>query len=93
MRFFGLFTDFFFSQFTSDFPFSQISVTDIEELHCSRANKFSSLFEASAFSLAGAAESYWKQNGDFVQAQKFKELRRRIFNDPLSVVCSFPPAK
>jgi hypothetical protein len=93
VRFFELTTDSFFSQFSSDFPFKNLTVSDIEELHCHKVNQYSDQFQTSAYSLAGAAESYWKQKEDFIKAEVFKKLRRKIFNDPESIICSISSSK
>lgn len=90
IEFFSLSTDTFFREFSLPFPFDQILLEDIQELHRTRTCRFSRHFETSAFRLAGAAEAYWKMNQNIERANQFKEIRRAIFNSPVQTISSWP---
>ncbi|MBS1993454.1 MAG: hypothetical protein JSS83_23225 [Cyanobacteria bacterium SZAS LIN-3] len=80
-------TRMFFAQFVYPYPFDQLSLADVVALYETPPNqkpmfKFSGKFDTSAYRLAEAAEEYWKEVNNSAQAELFKHLRRKIWNDP-----------
>jgi hypothetical protein len=89
INFFQESTSYFFTQFSSQFPFDYFLPIDIEQLALNKTWALSSRFETSPFKIAGAAEAFWRKQGKYELSQQFKILRRNIFKNPIETFVPF----
>lgn len=80
-------TKLFFAQFVYPYPFDQLPLADVVALYETSLYqmpkfKFKEQFATSPYRLAEATEEYWKELGNEEQAELFKRLRRKIWNNP-----------
>lgn len=68
----------FFEQFIYPFPFDELTVEDLEQLHENREFRFSNQFTASPYMLSAAAEEFWRDRKELQRSVPFKLFRQKL---------------